>query len=179
MKKTLTLAKRISIGYALLFLICGTFGGFAVIRMFSSATGATFLSEAVVPQVSVANELAHASSIMSRAVRTYGLTGESRYLDEAKVALKNIDEEMLVGARLYEAHPQLTALKEGLSAAQAALTDYRADIDATQVLIERLATVRATLDGAAAAFMQSAGSYIESQNASFSKEIEDGAESTA
>jgi len=55
--KTMTVSRRITLGFALVLLVSSIVGGVAAWQMQTSATGARFLSDAVAPQAEVTSAL--------------------------------------------------------------------------------------------------------------------------
>ncbi len=179
MKSPRTLAQRIGFGYALLLTLCGALGSVAVWRMYTSASGASFLSEAIVPQVTIASELSEHAAVMSRAVRSYGLTGNAAYMETARAGLAELSNDMKNANQLVQAHPELTALAQAVVDAQSALEDYEVGIAETQETQEKLAGVRQTLDETAQVFVSSVSDFSANQSEVFKREIADGADEAA
>ncbi len=171
---TLTISRRINAGFLVLVVFSAILGLFAVYHMRSAATGASFLAEAVAPQAGVSAELSDASANAQLAVRTYGLTGDIAELELAKKHLGNVSTALDNARKLSVSHPELTALRDGVKAAEEDLKNYLAGFEATRTLVVELAQIRQQLDTSAASFVKEISSYIDEEDQMLAKEISAG-----
>ena len=169
--KVQTVAQRITSGVTLLLAITIALGGAAAWEMRTAATGAQFLSEAVVPQAAVTAKLSEASSATQLAVRTFGLTGDPRQLDQAVTHLTAVQAALEECRKLAVAQPSLTALVEGVAAADAAMAQYRSGFEATRTNLAELIRIRSELDASASRFVSAMGNFQKEQNELLAKEI--------
>ena len=168
---TLTISRRINLGFALLILLSAGLGLFASYNMRSSATGATFLAEAVAPQAGVANRLSEASSRTQLAVRTFSLTGDAEQLELATRHLAEVNAALSDARKLSTEHPELTALRDGLKSAEEGLKGYTDAFVTTRENVAELAQIRTQLDTSAATFVKSISDFIVSQDQKLSADI--------
>ncbi len=167
----LTIGQRVAFGFSLLLLLGAALGGFATYEMLTSAKGANFLSVAVAPQAHVTSELAQASALTQRAVRTYSLTGDEGQLAEAKKRLGEVSDAMEEARKLSVAQPELTGLRDGVAEATKVLKNYETQFQATVANMDGLHKIRMQLDSSASTFVSEISSYIESQDKKLAEEI--------
>ena len=172
--KTMTVSRRITIGFALVLFISTLVGGIAAWKMQASALGARFLSNAVAPQAEVTTALKGASTKTQLAVRTFSFTGEAQYLTAAEAGLSDVQSSLDACRKLSAAQPQLTALAEGIKEADADLAAYQAGFAATRENLAELAKIRGELDKSASEFVSAATALIKGQDALLAEEISKG-----
>ena len=168
---SLTIGQRVALGFSLLILLGAALGGFAAVQMLTGATGAQFLASAVAPQADVTSTLAAASAKTQLAARTYGLTSDEASRDAALKHLAEVNAALDTARKLAEAQPSLTALKDGVVAADKALAAYVAQFHATEANLTALDKIRAQLDAGGAEFMASITAIIQSQDKKLAQEI--------
>ena len=168
---SLTIGQRVALGFSLLLLLGAALGGFAVVKMLTSAGGAQFLAAAVAPQAEVTSTLAAASAKTQLAVRTYGLTSDEGFRDAALKHLGEVNTALGACRKLAEAQPGLTALHEGVVAADKALAAYVTQFKATEANLIALDKIRDQLDVGAKGFVTSISAFIEGQDKKLAEEI--------
>ncbi|MCX6937685.1 MAG: methyl-accepting chemotaxis protein [Verrucomicrobia bacterium] len=171
----LTIGQRVAFGFSLLLLLGAALGGFATWEMLGAAKGARFLSSAVAPQADVSSNLAQASALTQRAVRTYSLTGDDSQLAEAKKRLGEVSSAMEAARKLSSEQPELTGLRDGVAEATKALKHYETQFQATVANMDGLHKIRDQLDASATKFVTEITSYINSQDQKLAEEIAAGA----
>lgn len=174
MKMTFTVSRRVSSGFALLLGITLALGGFAAWKMRQAAAGAAFLSRAVAPQAQLSSRLAEACAQAQLAARTYSLTGASAQLDLANDHLSDVDTALAEARKLSAREPELTDLAAGVNAADRALQEYRAQIEATRANLAELAGTRRQFDESAVQFQAEISRYIREQDELLAREIAEG-----
>jgi len=172
---SLTIGQRVALGFTFLLILGAGLGGFATWKMLSGATGAEFLAAAVAPQAEVASALAGASSKTQLAARTYGLTGDPAQLALAEKHLSAVETALLSARKLAEEQPSLTALNEGVGAAERALVDYTIQIKATVANMADINNIRTKLDQEAGNFLTGITAYFDNQDNKLAEEIAAGA----
>jgi len=172
--KTMTVSRRITLGFAMLLTITLLMGAIAYWEMRTAATGARFLSAAVAPQAEVTSALDQASGQTQLAMRTYSLTGDPAQLALAEKSLAEVQAALEACRSLSAAQPTLTALAAGIREAETALNAYRKGFEATRANLNELAGVRTGLDASAARFVKATTTYIQDQTNTLSEEIAQG-----
>ncbi|MCS6243691.1 MAG: chemotaxis protein [Opitutus sp.] len=168
---SLTIGKRVALGFSFLLLISAALGGFAAIKMLNGASGAHFLAAAVAPQAEVTSTLAAASAKTQLAARTYGLTSDEAFHAAALKHLGEVNTSLDACRKLGEAQPSLTALKEGIVAADKALAAYVTQFKATEANLDALDKIRAQLDSSGGGFVVAITAYIQAQDKKLAEEI--------
>jgi len=172
--KTMTVARRIALGFAMLLLITGLIGLVAVWRMRDAAAGARFLSAAVAPQAGVAAKLSDASSATQLAVRSFALSGAPAQRALAEKHLAAVHAALADCRTLAAAHPELTVLTEGIGQAESALASYENGFKSTAANQEELARLRTELDASAGRFAAASDAFLHDQQAMLAEEIRQG-----
>jgi len=170
----MTVSRRITIGFALVLFISTVVGGVAAWKMQASALGARFLSNAVAPQAEVTTALKGASTKTQLAVRSFSFTGDPQFLAAAEAGLNDVQSSLDACRKLSATQPQLTALAEGIKAADVDLAAYQAGFAATRENQAELAKIRAELDKSAGEFVTTATALIKGQDAMLAEEISKG-----
>ena len=142
-----------------------------MVKMLTSAGGAQFLAAAVAPQAEVTSTLAAASARTQLAVRTYGFTSDEGFRDAALKHLAEVNASLDACRKLAEAQPGLTALIEGVAAADKALAAYVTQFKATEANLTALDKIRDQLEVAAKGFVTSINAFIEGQDKKLAEEI--------
>jgi len=150
---SLTIGKRVALGFALLLILGASVGGFVSWEMKKAATDADFVARAVAPQAEIISSLAQSSSMAQRAIRGYSLLGGAAELAEAR-NYNTVTETALKDARkLSDAQPSLTLLREKIGAAETTFGDFLQQVEATVTNVENLGKIRIELDVASMQFL--------------------------
>jgi methyl-accepting chemotaxis protein len=168
---SLTIGQRVALGFSFLLIISALLGGFAAIKMLNGATGAHFLAAAVAPQADVTSTLAGASAKTQLAARTYGLTSDEAFRDATLKHLGEVNAALDAARKLAEAQPSLSALHDGVIAADKALAAYVVQFKATEANLTSLDKIRSQLDSSGGAFVTSITAFIDGQDKKLGEEI--------
>ena len=174
MKANTTLSQRITLIIGILLSLTLLLGGLAVWRMQIASQGARFLSDAVVPQAAVAEEIGNDSAAAQLAVRTFSLTGDTTQLKSAHETLAKLRTSLGKAKTLAANHPELSVLLENAVTAETELDNYEAQVAATETNLADLARIRTELDANAQKFNQETETYLENQNKKIKEEIQTG-----
>jgi len=172
--KNLKLGLKIGIGFGALILISCLLGGMAVWNMSSVEKDSTRLANAYVAEVDIANQLERHSLLTMFAIRGYGYTEETRFLEEGKKELLLLNK-VLVAALDLAQKQTLPVLQENSRDAQKKVEEYESLVDQSVAGIKAMDVDRRKMDSSAAAFMKNASDYLISQNKAMSQEFEQGA----
>jgi methyl-accepting chemotaxis protein len=171
---SLTIGQRVALGFAFLLIISAALGGFAAIKMLNGATGAHFLAAAVAPQADVTSTLAAASAKTQLAARTYGLTSDEASHAATLKHLAEVNTSLDACRKLAVDQPSLTALHDGVIAADKALAAYVTQFKATEANLVALDKIRAQLDTSGGEFVTSITGIINGQDKKLAAEIASG-----
>ncbi|MFP4085077.1 MAG: methyl-accepting chemotaxis protein, partial [Desulfonatronovibrio sp.] len=169
--KNIKLGLKMGLGFGLLILIACVLGAMAVWNMSTAEKGAERMAAAYIPEVGAANELERNAQQVMYAVRGYGFTEENSYLEQGREGLAQLRSSLDEAANLAEAQ-SLPALEENSRTARDRVNEYEDLVDQTEAAIKRKNTDRENMDAAAAQFMESAATFLTSQNEAMKSEID-------
>ncbi|WP_043600662.1 methyl-accepting chemotaxis protein [Solidesulfovibrio magneticus] len=173
--KNIRLGIKIGGGFGALILIACLLGGLAVVAMSKVEQGATRLAQEYVPEVAVANDVERDSMMTMYAMRGYALSEDEKFLETAKKEFANVNAQLAKAKAHSDKFPKLTKLKEDVAKAQGKVDEYGKLIEATTVSIKAMESLRKTMDASAGEYLKSCSDFMESQDAAFEKEINEGA----
>ena len=173
--KNLTIAQKISAGFAVILLLSCALGIMATLTMRSVRQSADSMSNEYVPEASLGAALNSAVADTRLAVRGYGYTGEEAFMKQTRESLAIVEREFASISKLSAAHPQLVKLREHIVGFDAALKSFKNDVDQTEVRQQQINVSRAELDRGAGIFVQSINALIKSQGDKLALEIKAGA----
>ena len=104
--KSMTVGKKIALGFGALILIATLLGGLAVFNMKSVQTQAQKLATEFVPESMIAADLGNAVGTVQLGIRSYGLTAEAAYLEAARKGLEEVHKQQQIAQKLADEHPQ-------------------------------------------------------------------------
>lgn len=114
----MTIGKKIGLGFALILAILLFTGAYAIISMRSASDGANALSEDYVKEFSIAAKIQDHFANVRLAIRSYGFTGEEKYLAEGRASMAELDKEIKQLGELASRTERLHVLKESYSKSQ-------------------------------------------------------------
>lgn len=175
MKTNITIGRKIGFGFSLLLLILLVTAGYAVLSMRSAATRAAWLDAEYVPEATLAVEIGnHTQAIMLNA-RTYGLTGEAKYLEAAEAGFKELDEHIAELGELSARATQLTKLHAQDEKIVAGIQAYHAAFTDTAAIMQEIEQTRNSALTASGAMMAAIDTMAGDQNAKLDAETKSGA----
>ncbi len=169
---SLTLGKRIALGFGILILLSAALGLVAVVAMKSSRAEANRLAKGFVPEAKVAQDLGTSLDAAELAIRTYGLTADEAALSDAQKALAEAHHHTDAARKLADANPDLVMLRTNLRELEPSLQAYEGLVSLTEAQNKQILEARATLDRSAADFIQNIDALIAVQRSRLDKEIE-------
>ncbi|MFP4326313.1 MAG: methyl-accepting chemotaxis protein, partial [Desulfonatronovibrio sp.] len=169
--KNIKLGLKMGLGFGLLILIACVLGAMAVWNMSTAEKGAERMAAAYIPEVGAANELERNAQQVMYAVRGYGFTEENSYLEQGREGLAQLRSSLDEAANLAEAQ-SLPALEENSRTARDRVNEYENLVDQTEAAIKRINTDRENMGAAADQFMESAATFLTSQNEAMKSEID-------
>jgi methyl-accepting chemotaxis protein len=175
--KTLTISRKIALGFTALILITGGLGGLSVSSMRSVQSAVHTLANEDIPEVDVTGDLKSDISAAALAIRSYGFTADATYLVEARKQLALVRTDFATAQKLVADHPNLGRLHEDVGQLAVTLKSFETAVAATETRNNEIAASRAKLDSAAAGFIATIDRLIESQKTRLQTEIKAGGES--
>lgn len=176
MGSSMTLGKRISLGFGILVFIMVVLGAIGVINMRTASQNATKLSDTYAPEVSLASEIFKLANQIRYDMRGYVYREDEASLVNVK---KNFSElkNALAQAEALGKKYNLTALLENEKVASKGLMEYVN----SSARIEKALIKRKALDGvmgeSSAVFLKNVDNYLNVQERKLKQEIEEKAPS--
>ena len=179
MLKNLKMSLKMTLGFGVVIVLVGIVGTLAVVNMSQIQGEATLLNEEYVPEVEIASGLERNSLMVMYNARGYGLTGDEAFLAEARSFLENVGERLDQAAALAERATALTVLGEQVTTAQQNVTTYSGLLDQTVEVQRSVEEIRGHMDVSAGDFVSRSAEFLDSMNASFIREVNEGASQAA
>lgn len=167
----LKIGTKLSVGFGSLIVIALALGILAIINMNAISVESRALDEEYIPEVVIASELRGASNRVMYAMRGYGLTGEQRFYDDAKVELKAMDNAVIKADNLAQKASRLKTLKSELSSINNESQTYQSLVEQTKQINAKLESNIEKMDKNASLFVQATEDYFDSQEEQMAKEI--------
>ena len=175
MLKNLKLGAKISLGFATVICLASVLGTLGVVSMNVVRRDAGILADEYMPEVAICNQVERNALLTMYAMRGYAMSEEPQYLEQGKGSLAEVNKWLDDAAKLADKAEHLVKLGPAVAATRKAVDEYDGLTKRTEELIGKLDQNRATLDTAAAAFMENANAYLANQNEALAGEIGKGA----
>ncbi len=111
----LTLGTKLSIGFGIVLSITAFLGGFASWKMHGVARAADVTANQTVPGVAITSQILDCQRQVSIAMRSYGLSGEEKYVADYQKAKAALDQAHERAEQLVQAHPNMTEFADALA----------------------------------------------------------------
>jgi len=169
--KDFKLGKKLGLSFGMLILLTAILGLLAIINMRLVSKQANSLSKNYAPEVQIATEMERAALLTMYAMRGYGLTGETTFLDDAKknIALVKTNENSI--KKLAENNNELTVLADNLPELESKITEYEQLMVKTEELNKLLEKNNEAMHDADVNFTDNCEKYLSSQKESFNAEM--------
>lgn len=165
MFKNAKLAVKISFGFGLVLLIAIIIGALGIINMKKVQKEATELAEMNVPEIDLASRVERRARGTMYEIRGYGYTEDRSMLTEGRAHITRLLELFGEIQELVSRHPQhLKNLGEAAQTAKRHTETYLQLIGETESNVANMDRIRATMDGAAGDFVNTASGYLEEMN---------------
>ena len=171
-----TLGFKIGFGYVVLLAVAIFLGALAIVKMNGVTAEATKLQVDYVPEVEVANNIERYSLDVMYAIRGYGFTEETSFLEEGKKELVEVNKHLEAASALADKSVNLKILKENATKVKEQVKAYEGLVEDTKNKIAGLNEQRAKMTAEAKAFMVNTNAYVSGQNQSLTKEVKEKAE---
>lgn len=173
MLKNIKIGMKLGIGFGAVLLIMLILSGYAIFSVEGVKSESAISKDEKLPQLKLANEMEGEILNAMFEMRGYGYTGEDHFLVEAKGHLKKIHEYIEEGKKLADKSLHLTTLKSAVSDIEEQAIKYDALIDKTEKTQHEVEKLREIMDEAAAEYMKECYNYLNSQNETMKKEIQE------
>lgn len=161
MGNTMTLGKRISIGFAILVLITLILGIVGVVNMRIAASHATKLSEVYAPEVHVASEIFKTANQIRYDIRAFTMQDNEVTLANAKKEFANL-QKLLGEAEVLAKKYDLKDLLEQQKIALKASSEYLSSVERSEKILVRKKRSDQVLLDTAPLLIGNAFKYVES-----------------
>ena len=169
--KAMTIGRKIAFGFTSLIAAAALLGGLAIFNMKSAQSAADKMTAQYVPETEVAGHLEGAIGDVQLAIRTYGLTAETSYLEPIRKGFEEIHKQEQVAQKLADQHPELIKLREHVKDLGTRLKTFEELVAQTVTRNTELLAGRDKLNKAAADFIATADKLISAQDTKLEKEI--------
>ena len=156
------LGNKISLGFATVLATGAILGGISVYTMNGSVDRATALSNSYVPKADLAVAIERAANHTMLAARSYGLTGQENYLNEAKHHLSDLEASLTAAGKLA-AEQKLPKFASAVDKAKTQTESFSSLFHQTEAHMAKLVTVTATMNTSAVDLMKNADAFLKSQ----------------
>ena len=171
MHNSMTLGKRISIGFGVLVFITLLLGTIGVINMRNAAAGAEKLASIYAPEVQVASEVFKEANQIRYEIRAFMMQDNDTALANAKKGFVELQKYLAQAQELGKKY-NLKALLENESKATKALNEYMTTIGRAEKILERKRSTATLMTNNANIFMKNAEDYLSNQNAQMKQEMQ-------
>jgi hypothetical protein len=170
---SLSVGKRITLGFAAILFILILIGSYAVFQMNLAAKGARYLSNDYIPEVLIAGRMQAGMADMRVSAVSYQFTGDSAFLKKCKESLPVIHSTLKDLEALSLRSTKLDHLKAEIAQAPTLLANYEQLLDETRKADEAREVALESAGKAAADCTKAITFLIDSQNVKLKKEIEE------
>ncbi len=171
MSKKMTLSRKLISGFAAVSLFTLLLGAFALVRMWNVRHTANQLSQEVVPEVAVANEVERSSLQTMYAARGFAFTESDEYLKEARTHLKKTRDFIQAAAAHAEKY-DLAELRKNAKRAGEKAAEYEQHLNDTARITQLIEAEKTRMNESAALYMKSAREYVDSQGKKLDQDID-------
>ncbi len=177
--KTLTLGKKIILGFGSLLLITLMLGGMAVWVMSSSSGSAKILANEYASELGILSEIGEHLTAGQLSFRTYSFTGDKADADSARTHLNAAQQQVVKATELAARSPHLPKLKQEVGPYAQSLAAYIKMLDRTVETQEAMRATRKVMDENAASFIANITAIVDQQSKMLQEDIDNKAAPSA
>jgi len=171
--KDIKLAVKLALGFGILILVVIVFDSLTLLQTGKVSRDVDQLSADDLPMDKVTLGVERELTLARVDIRSYGLTGEAKYLLAGMPHLEATQTHLKEAVDLADKHPSLAAMKNDLQAATEKVTTYCARLAETERLYKLEASLEAKQDENIRLFMRLCHEYLIEQNKKLQTLIED------
>ena len=160
---SLTIGKRITLGFAILLAILLVLGATTLANMLGVKSIANKIRTESIPAVEAANNVERMSLETMYQMRGYAFTEAPSFLDAGKRNLAEVKKFLRSAQDLGASNPDLASLKKAADAAEKSALTYERLVDETVVVTSALEKERGSAEDAAANYMAACYAFIKLQ----------------
>jgi methyl-accepting chemotaxis protein len=158
------LGSRIGMGFGLLIIVAVGLGGLGAWRMNHEAQAVILLSNELVPEVQVTNELERSAMLAMYNLRGYALSENEQYLQEGSKHLKAVGEQLTKASELADHAATLSVLSAAAKSGRTSVDEYVKLTAATTDNFKAMTADRESMDEAAKRYMDTCEAYRSGQH---------------
>lgn len=165
------LGTKISLGFTAVLATGILLGGVSVLTMNGSVDRAITLSTRYVPKAELAVNIEHTAGATMLATRSYGLTGQEKYLTDAKKHFGNLEVNISAADKLAT-DQKLQKFADALVKVKVHAKEFAEKFKQTEECMVKLAAVYASMNASAAGLTKNTDDFLESQAELMRHELE-------
>jgi methyl-accepting chemotaxis protein len=131
----LSIGKKIGLAFATLLAILVVSGGYSILKMTQAGKSSRHVSEEYLPEIKMTQELSTWVATAFVNARSFGLTGEAKYIERYRKAMAEVENAFKRGATLASNSTQLVKLKSDLEGSHVLLVSYSQMVEETVRLV--------------------------------------------
>ena len=170
MGSSMTLGKRISIGFGILVFITLVLGAIGVFNMRGAASDSANLSQMYAPETQVASNIFKSANQIRYDIRGFVMNDDEASLAKAKKGFIEL-QKLLAEAQALGTKYNLKGLLEQEKLASKGLEEYIASVERVEKIYMNKKSFSKALDENAVIFVKNAKDYYDSQEEALKKEI--------
>jgi len=170
MGSSMTLGKRISIGFGILVFITLVLGAIGVYNMRSAASDSSNLSQMYAPETQVASDIFKSANQIRYDIRGFVMSDNEAFLADAKKGFVELQKQ-LADARILGTKYNLKGLLEQEKIASNNLAAYMASVERVEKIYTNKKIFAHALDENAVVFVKNTKDYYDSQEMTLKKEV--------
>jgi len=170
---SMTLGRKIGLGFTVLLAIAIVLGVTSIWSMRSVEDESHMLAAEYAPEVEIANNVERHVLEASLAVRSYGFTFDKKYLAASREHLAALKKHIGECRELAQRSPHLVKLKESVGGLSTKSDEFEHLINETENTEKEIERCRARLNTDAKIFMEACNAYLHSQEEHMKKDIKE------
>ncbi len=167
---------RIGLGFGIVIAIMVSVGIFSISEMTRIRHDVLQLTKEYLPELSVADRLERNFFFIMYSMRSYELTGDKRFYDDAVKYLEEVRKSLTEAQQLSGKYESLSGLKEKAAKIGEMLKEYDGLLAKTLEANTVIVNARELFDKDAASYMKNADNLLDIQMESMKNEINSGAD---
>ncbi|WDP91869.1 MAG: MCP four helix bundle domain-containing protein [Desulfobacter sp.] len=171
--RSITIGKKIGIGFFSLIIIITVLGSMGIWWMSTTRKASEILVREFVPEMAIASDIRGGANSLMYHMRGFVFTEDPAYFESSLKALELLDSSILKGGQLMETAENLTTLKAELARIGHSKTEYKKAMISIKKTISDLARERGILEKNAGTYMQNSNDFLESQTRAFNRDLDE------
>ncbi len=171
MIKNIKLGMKLGVGFGLLIIIMLALGGLAIVNMGQVSTDSERLAYDLVPEWSLAGEIASFQYQAGSSLTAFGLTHDPELLAQGRSAISRLRDALDLGNALVRERPALVRLGTAIKNIASQLDVYEQAVNGVDLAVVNILAARQQAGVGAASFLENISAYILAQNNAMTRQI--------